>query len=204
MTRSREYALERLDKWYADKFRINYTEDIAAKMREQLFESAKNKDDNIRNEVARFAPLLSRENQIEIAEKYFSLSYASTEKLIEDLVNYKELPNGVKEEYVNPLIKQFDRFKGFVEGVRQVSCQNLEREVTDNEINQVFINSFGGHEGFTDFMLKYMQALSYILDLDSRKGKISNSEFKEIEDFLEIARPPIKYAHEILFGSQKR
>ena len=43
----------------------------------------------------------------------------------------------------------------FVENVRGISSKNLERDILDEEIDQAFLDTFKGYEGFSDFAEKY-------------------------------------------------
>ena len=209
MIKSREYALERLDQWYADKFRRNYTNEVAAEFLNQITESIRDKMgeselESLLNEVSRH---FSREEEIKNAQKYFSQMYASMEAMEEGLSvdghTIDEIPEAHREEYLDPLFKEFEKMGEFVRLVREVSNQDLSREVSDEDINKAFIDIFGDHKGLSKFYQKYIEGAKYYLSLVLREGEIQKEAFDRTISSLEIAKEKAPYLNEIVFGDIK-
>ena len=209
MIKSREYVLERLDQWYADRFRRNYTDEVAAEVVKQFAKSVGDrKDAGLELVLSGTLRKFSREEQIKEAQKYFSQAYATMEGIIEGLLpeehTLAEIPKGVREEYIDPLLKQFERMQRFVGHVRDISDKDSGRAITDDIINQAFIDSFGSYEQFSKFIQAYMGAMPCFLDLMVIQGQIPKAVFDSVVDFLEITKEKAPYLNEIIFGDLKR
>ena len=118
MTQSREYVLERLDRWYADRFRRNYTDEIAEVAIDNVTTSLKKKSEEFLGDeesvmhgsdflsVDTIPQKFSREEQIKEAQEYFTKAYSSIEGIIEGLQiderPFGEISRGEMEECVAP------------------------------------------------------------------------------------------------------
>ncbi|MBT4166189.1 hypothetical protein HOE04_04080 [archaeon] len=209
MIKSREYALERLDEWYADRFRNHYTDDVAIEMMGHVVASAKKiNDEGLESVLHSVLNGFSREEQIKDAERYFSQTYATMEAMVEGMsigeFNLKEVPPGVKEEYFDPVLRQYEKLQRFVEQVRKISDQDLSMEITEDDINQTFMDVMGGHEGFSEFSQTYIESFPILFDLLTANGSMPRKLSDLAMTLLNITKEKIPYMTEAVFGDLKR
>ena len=210
--RSREYVLRELDDWYANRFRDNYTDEVAIDISNRILKSVKVRGDSslaLKLIKSRALEEFSREKQIETAQKYFSQSYATIEGMINGLSieghNFlDDMSKERKEEYVTPILEQYRKMQEFVESVRKIPDQNIERKVTRSDIDNLFLDTFDDHNGFSEFIQAYMGAMPYFFDFMVARGKMSRREFDHIVTLLDITKQEMPYLNEIVFGDLKR
>lgn len=228
MVESKEYALKKLDEWYVNRFRERYTDEVERKLCQDLETGPVNKIGNFEvpsefidalqslpgnlnlsiwksykfSDILPF--ILKKESWMPFIEKYFSQSYSTMEAAADgqdtDEFNIKNLHESVKNEYIEPIFKEFRKFKVFVDGVRKKTEEIFPNDLTDKDINNEFIKNFGGHKGFTEFAISYMNALPYLLDIQLRRGEISKEENDITLNILKAYKEVLPYINERLFG----
>jgi len=213
MVQSGEYVLVRLDRWYADRYRKNYTDEIGKDIARQISDSLHERGDlNLSLELIMSDTMrkFSKEEQIKQAQTYFTDAYAELEGVIGGLplgggrTIDEIIPRGYKEEYIGPLFEQFKKIQQFVERVRGIAGQDLSREVTDRDIDLAFLDAFGNHEGFTEYFIAYINGLSQFLDLAVRMGGITKEAFDDAIMWFEVTKDKLFYIHEKVFGDLKK
>lgn len=207
MIESREYALKRLDKWYADRFRKNYTEEVAEKIIGSLFTRMIKS-----GEIGLGKDLLStgsangytREGSIKKAEKYFSQTYATLETIMDggapESSVIKRMAPSVREEYVEPVLRAGKKLKDFVDRVRKKSGEIIPEDLSDDDINQAFLDVYGSHRGLTKFCFDYMNAIPLALNLAVIRGELPKKAFDVSVKFIEISKDALSYMNEMVFG----
>ena len=211
MLKSREYVLERLDQWYSDRFRKYYTYEFGAEIAERMNESVKERKDfkfNLEKIIPMVEKRYSREAQIKEAEEYFTQAYSTMEGMAEGMPiegeTIDDIPKGTREEYFDPMFEQFGKLTEFVEYVRKTANEDITKELTDEDINKGFLNTFGGHEGFSEFVESYISIFPYLFDLMVSQGQMSRELADDAVIMLEVGKEQIPYLNETLFGDLKR
>jgi len=208
MTQSREYALKRLDLWYVGKFIENYSDELAVEVVEQiglsLLESKLGqeliKDGTLRAISRKFFPVA----QIIGAASFFTDAYATMEGIVEESQSEENsldpIEKGFVAEYAGPMLEQHERLQQFVSRVRYVSGNDLGREVTNVDIDQAFLNTFGGHGGFTEFCKGYANAMPFALEMEVRVGEVSREKIDKALVVIEATKGIYSNLNEKLFG----
>lgn len=228
MIESKEYALKKLDEWYVNRFRERYTDETERRLCQDLETRLFNEIGNFEvppeiidalqslpgnlnlsiwksykfSDVLPF--ILKKESITPFIERYFSQTYATMEAAADgqdiDEFSVKNLHESVKNEYIEPIFKEFKKFKVFVDGVRKKAEEIFPHDLTDKDINNEFIKNFGGYKGFTEFAISYMDALPYLLEIQLRRGEISKEENNVILNILKAYKEVVPYINERLFG----
>ena len=200
MISSKDYIIGRLNEWYAGRFREKYTDEVADFFIKSVEDSFKERNDGCSDLESKIIADLSREEQVKSSNKYFTELYEMIE-----IINYMDgVSKGEREEYLNPILEIFEKMDDFVENVRTSWNEDNNFNVGDENINKTFIDVFGGYDGFSEFVVSYLNVMPYFFDLLKRKGRISEREFKDSLIFIETGKGEIPYLNEIIFGDLKR
>lgn len=158
--RSREYALLRLDRWYADKFRQNYTPAVAAVYRREIM---KRMDIESRREFESalgadaFSPHVLRTHM----GSFFSTVWNQTVADFEgDELDILAMPPGVREEYGQPYVDVTTKVRSMVDAVRTKANDVFPDELTDEEVRDAFFAPVGGLEGFCAYSAEALRVLA--------------------------------------------
>ena len=208
MPASREYALERLDQWYADRMEKGYSDELMKRIEVDLTLFLEG-DNELRERLSPMMEIvrskLSKESQVREAQSYFTNAYASLEGMIEGVsVNGHTLdkfPEGVRNEYIQPLEEGFEKMRDFVCRIRRRASKNQGAKVTNEEVNQEFSETFQDHGGFTMFCQRYMRSLLPMMDLQVRAGTINQEQFEIARDLTQVlGEVAIPIMSEAVFG----
>jgi len=192
---------------YAGRFRKNYTDELAVELVKQVMTSIRKKGDvklGLELILTGAVRKLSREEQIKEAERYFTQAYPMIEVMIEGIPTEEYaadgISKGVREEYIEPLLEQYEKMKQFVESVRQIVNEDAERELTDKDIDQAFLDTFESHKGFSEFVNAYMGGMPCFFDLMVCRGEFPRAIADSAISLIEITKDSIPYLNERLFG----
>jgi hypothetical protein len=167
MERSREYVLERLGSWYSERIEKNYTDDYAKDVRDRLIE-------RLRGTGIPTSPLegfVSQASQMLFAESFFIHVYPTSEMVVEGRKSRRK-------EFGRRGVNQFRNLYEFVREVRNLSNRDMEHELTDREIDEIFVKSFSTlGEAFNAFKTFY-DALPKIIKQRLDEGKMSEEDHR--------------------------
>ena len=195
---SQEYVLERLDLWYFDRVKRNYTpetaDELTKKTKEFITSEAHFKD---KDYWFRIVDAIDQVESRLSTREFFTRSYSSVmesgiNRMIMDHLNLTLHPEGFKQEYIDPVIQHSRKFKSFVDSVRQ--CLSYEtpsdfgKELCDDEIDQKYIEAFGNAKGLSDFWTRYASLAIIVYDYDLRRGAIARETHDLDTSYYKIIR----------------
>lgn len=204
---TKEYALNRLDKWYSDRIVERYTPEAADKIIRGILDELSDCPDSdyVSLESARSVvrETLSSSFVIEKSRNYLSMVYSGIERLREglsasfekDTFNLKDFP-GRDREMILRYFEHANLLGDFVNAVRKKSVEVSPSEVSDSEIDFLFLNIFGGCEKFSEMTSSGMnevpdflegsssrEGVRFFLDtLNSASREICKLVFRDLED----------------------
>ncbi len=138
MAVSREYALNRLDRWYADQIRRNYTPEVAFQFKQKISERLD--EAGILEEYLEMVDVsgtdpFSPEMLSESMGRFFSTAWNAFEGYIGDEALYfLTLPEDVRNEYVEPFLESFRTLRGIVNSVRAKANEVFPDELADDQV----------------------------------------------------------------------
>ncbi len=202
MAQSREYVLQRLDKWYSDRLRRGYTAEFAEDLIKKLTCSSSASGNSFLNFSLNL--LLSPEAQIESAKTCFTNGYAQLERIMGGTslegAFLSEVPIGIREEYVDPVFKSFRLFDSFVERVRDSVRHDFDKAISDSDIDRNFLETFGDYRFFSGFIISTLRKSLPLFDVIS-ESKAQNDFMSGI---IETAITVLPYVHERILGDLKK
>lgn len=205
MVASREYVLQRLDKQYINKIKENFNPKLEQELNKRVTEKLIEKRDFstlvIFNII--FPQFFSRKAQLNKAGTYFSEGYASLEALIEgskiEGETIDNIPEGVRNEYIEPLIKVSEKIGDFVNKVRQKSDEITPRELTDKEINDAAIEVYGNINGLAKMYSAIGDVSLQLMDIAYINQQIPKIIRKNMVKIWDVWKDEMPYLLEHLF-----
>lgn len=192
MIKSNEYVLKKLDKWYADKHRKNYTEEIAEKRMAKMMvmitaDQSIEQDDKER--LLQTVQTFSRERKIKDAETYFSQSYATVEAILAGKENHGyEVP-------LAQLLACTEQITQFIDSVRDVSKTKPLDDLINEDIDKAFYETFGGAKGFADFTMDYASNI-----IEALKYQMPAKAYDAAKRFMDITKDTLEADIMTIFG----
>ncbi len=174
--RSREYALQRMDEWYAERFRTFYTENAANHIIELIISDFKDKSVNGEDLEEIINISLSRKEQLKVAQIHFSVAYSNLEWHMERAPNTEDTTEAIRE-YFEPFRDSYNKLKLFIDNVREKSNEDFTRDLSQEDIDNAFKSTFGNCSKFTDFYIDNCKCALNLLEFYVSKGDIPKSTF---------------------------
>jgi len=183
---STEYALRKIDEWMSDRISRTYTThdynrlvDIASRVIQDTPDEETTPYEKSELEE-KLKEQLDPENYSLVYGRIFSDYYAVAEDALET-EKFKDklskIPEGVRQEYWQPMLEGFARIKGYVDNVRELAESKFPEDITKEEIDNIFIKSFNGLRGYQDLCKFSYNAALISYEYFVRKGKMSQPEF---------------------------
>ncbi len=172
MKKSKQWVLNRLDQWYLQRFERGFTPELASQHRNSLVEIVEG--ENFPPEEKK--PILqafSIEQIRAIVGQTFSAFYHT----FENTQSYDSLPKGIREEYVEPMLKEFRKMHLFVGEVRKTADEKFPEDLSDADIEESFKKAYGNWRGYADFMKSVMNASNMTIELLHMQKKLSDKEY---------------------------
>jgi hypothetical protein len=170
MERSREYVLNRLDRWYADQVKRNYTPEVAQEYRDRVLGSLEHPDS-----LSKVEEILAKQDAFdpEVMVQYYSSFFSNFWNAAEQSFSGLELdvaaaPEGVRVEYFEPFMKVFQTLTSMVDSVRSLSNDVFPDELSDGQVRDALFKPVGGLEGYCNFSgqaIKAFNAFQNVTDL---------------------------------------
>ena len=192
MLEYRDNVLNGIGIWYASKFERFYTPDVERKVviiTVAMLDASNNIEDillaaEIRN--GSFIDILRKEQMKRTAEMFFGYVDCVAKKLEEGV---KWSNPALDKEYLEPCKQKARKITGFIDEV--------ERRRGDLvTLDQLFLEFYDGHIGFTQAYLGYFEISGYLESVAILRG---NTEYKEAEGpdtTTRILRVAIPFVHE--------
>lgn len=193
---SREYVLERLDKWYFERYkRVTTLKDI-----ERFHEGL----DKILSECPSL-PEAEKKQFIETAKTvsdvnltYFSSMYAMFEAASEGIpsmvcAGVEDLPIEMRDNYFKSFEEAQKLMKGFVDEVRKSATQDITKELSDKVINEVYRRTLKNSAGMQEY-LDRLERASRIFFYSTLAADATAEEKRAFMNYLDFAA---RFAKEI-------
>lgn len=164
--RSREYVIQKLDKWCEGKFAVYYTPELAADLGCFVREWCTKADipADVRDDTLTFIKYLYPDRIIKEASSMFSVMYFVIESIVEgssferDTLDYFE--SHERQDYLDPLLEVFSHLQKFVNALRKYVNQDYTVDLSDEVIDKYFVSELGGMEGFSNLATTGLSMLS--------------------------------------------
>ena len=175
MERSRQGVLTRLDQWYVKRFDKGFTPELQTRIKNSLLEIIEQEDlpEDMRKSISE-AFLESRK----IVGKSFSLGYHNLERfssLYE--MGHSDIPNRLKQEYLQPLFDGFKRLHSFVDGTRAIAEEKFPDELTDADIEKAFLKTYGNWRGYAENIKSWIGSAGLTLELLHMRKELGDEEY---------------------------
>lgn len=181
MEKSREYALERLDRWHSQRVERNYTPNLEREIRRVALEAIPKKASSEAVDIILKA--VSREGLKH--SPIFTSGYSQIEQSIalarENGYAFGGVPLQFDGEYSQPALKACEGITSFVEITRRRVDEIFPEELTDRNIDSLFVSAFGSREGYKAQNIALLETVMPLMDLQRRLGFIS-------QDLYDLAR----------------
>ena len=205
MYRSREYVLERLDRWHGDRFEKFYTPEFTQEIMSQVEEQVRKKyPEKIHD--PRFKAMLSHltpEKQVEAARTYFTNAYATIEAMVEGSsipgIPADMLPADYREEFLEKLDGSF-RMRRFVDKIRALADQDYEKDLEDSDIEQIYRQVFGSVDEFMEFTQDYTTLAVRAAELLAEEINLPPEVVDQAKQAIELFYPIMRTIEERVFG----
>ncbi|MBM3234525.1 hypothetical protein FJZ19_05540 [Candidatus Pacearchaeota archaeon] len=148
--KSREYVLKRLDEWYYTRYKRAFRKADAKNLEGiamQALDSIKTTDLDFVEELRRQIPqMYSRNTLLKKSKIFFSGFYYQLETSME--ADLSIIPEGIRNEYFQGVLDVKRKLDDFVNCTRQKAEEVFPNELSDEHINEAFLQVFGGLEGY--------------------------------------------------------
>ena len=203
MSESQDPVLKRLDDWYSDRIRRNYTSEVAREVRIQISQAMRKRKELSDLVSSELLETYSPANVLKISEKYWSKTYSGIEAFMDgaslEEINLNQLSKGVKEEYVAPSIEHFKKLKVFVDKLREQ--YKVKENLSDEDIDKKLINHFGSVENYAEFSRESFKALPFFMRAFN-KG-VPKEEFETQTKYCEAVSEVVPYLAGAIFSDLK-
>jgi hypothetical protein len=194
---SKEYVLQVLDKWYSERVKKSYTKNDADRLEIEAVNILDSLEGFSVEERIELEPeLLGRcsvDAMVEEAGSYFSRAYATVEGLKEGLElsgqRISDLPEGVRKEYLDDPLKSYEPMQRFVTSVRKRSQDKFPEDLTFEDIDKSFIETFGNCNNFISFSNSLLNSGLVLVDFAVSQGRLPRKAYDYTEKFIKILRP---------------
>jgi len=194
---SPEYVLQVLNRWYSQRIKNSYTQDDSNKLGIAAIGILDSLEGVSFEEKNRLRPdLLKRcsiESQVAEAGSYFSRAYATLEAFQEGFeINGQRLsdvPEGVRQEYLEDTLRAYGPMQRFVNLVRAKSKNKFPEDLEFKDIDESFIETFGNCDNFIDFSILLLDSGRVLLDYAIATGKISKKAYAYMDKFVDVLKP---------------
>ncbi len=187
MDREVDYVLKRLDEWNYKRSKERYTSEVAGKIARELAKKFFDSPNLATEVIPSLIDFISVDNQLEEARHYFSSKYACLEEILKNKElpgRLKEMPAGIKNEYILPMAENFQPLVKFVDKTREECVKIFPVELEDELIEDCFKSVFPRREDYMKMIYCFIDNLKPALDILRNLGRINLSE-SEIEKYLE-------------------
>jgi len=176
---NKDIALRRLDIWYSNRLRRNYTPESAKEAIVKI-NDAMRKDRELSDLVTNsLLSQYSSENMLRNAKNYWSQQYSTSEDFSLGLpvfgINLNDVPKKIREEYLEPIFDNFNILKGFVDKVRFEL--KVDKNLYDVDIDRLFIAHYGSIQKFIEYSkkgIKLIPAFVFAMSKNISKDVINN------------------------------
>lgn len=213
MGESQEYTLKRLDQWLVDRYNRYYTSEVEREVQSILRSSVKNIEHPFPVfplDLEKLIVVFKKENQISAIQNFFSEAYSELETSVEESIENDYRFEGVPQDLVSNLRHIHDKawkFVEFVDKVREKIKKVSPNYITNDDINQAFLEIFGEHKEYTESWIAYNNAINRNLQRIFADEKWMNELTKEeLLDYIasryliDVAKYIMPYINEKLFG----
>ncbi len=203
MEREVEYTLKRLDEWNYRRANLlkRADEKILRKVKDSLKEIGKmgSLDELNEEEKLQISNIFSLEGIIEMNRDALSKNYGFIESILNQNFPelYKNIPEGVRNEYFQPSFEEFRQYKSFVDDVRAKSANSFPDELSDKDIDECFKNSFKKTRDYSNHLTRLIDLSLIQMDLDPN---LDISDKKKLRKFYSSMRGLIPLIVEIVYG----
>jgi len=195
MEKSKQWVLNRLDQWYLQRFERGFTPELATQHRISLVEIVEGENFNP-EEKESILKAFSVEQMRDMVGQTFSSYYNS----LENTESYKSLPEGIIEEYVEPMLKEFKKMHLFVGNVRKSAEEKFPEDLSDADIEESFKIAYGDWRGYADFIKSVIKASNITIELLHMQKKLNDKEYGFAVKIMDYNQQFANVIAEHLFG----
>ena len=203
---SHEYVLDQLDQWYVNKIKTGYTPQVASHVAGLLGRALAEREKAGKKPIRLTANdfhMLSVEGVVENAHGFFTQAYATLESITNEFTltgeDQTDMPPGIYNEYIAPMMEPFKTTQSFVNLVRTQFDAAFPQELCAQDIDKAFTQTYGGHEGFTQFGVALLRAIPVAMHVIAPKSTTPET-FNEVQGRVDVLEKPMAYINEQVFG----